>query len=346
MKTTPRLAFVTLVRKQHGLTLIEMMTALVIGSVLLAGLTQVFVASRQGYKLSESLGYVQEAGRLALYSISDDLRRAGYWGGNADISSFAGGSVATLAPTAANFNLCPSNTNWARMLQQRVFGLNDTSASYACLPASGAGSWVRGDVVVARFADSTQQQPADMNAATAANTLFIRTSLFEGRMFVGSANANPLNAISQSNGPVAAYALSGRGYYVGQSSVSCDGAAVPSLHRITLDNAGTPQVQDLVAGVEDLQIQWGFDSDGDGVPNQYLDANNVADPTFWNWPGFSANNTIVSARVWVLTRAECPDPTYSNEQTYEYGDKVGTLAYKPADRYRRQLYSATVALRN
>ncbi len=329
---------------QRGLTLIEMMTALVIGSVLLAGLTQVFVASRQGYKLSESLGYLQESGRLALYAISDDLRRAGYWGGNADYTSFSGGTVALVTPTAALFNTCPTGaTTWAMMLQQRAFGLDDTAGSYACIPSSGAGKYLRGDVVVARFADTQQQTAANMAASP--NALFMRTSLLEGRVFVGSAESNVLNQVSASNGPFAAYAVMGRGYYVGTDGSTCESVSVPSLYRIALNSSGAPTVQNIIAGVEDLQIQWGLDSDGDGIPNQYLDASDLATAN-WNWPGYSDPNTVISARVWVLTRSECPDPTYTNDQTYEYGSKVGTAKYAPGDHYRRQLYSATVALRN
>jgi type IV pilus assembly protein PilW len=328
-------------RQQRGLTLIEMMTALIIGSVLLAGLTQVFVASRQGYKLSESLGYLQESGRLALYTITDDLRRAGYWGGNADVTSFAGSSVALIEPVAANFNTCPtSDTTWARLLQQRAFGLDESAGTYACVPNSGAGKYARGDVVVARFADASQLDPVanPLNA----NSLYIRTSLFEGRLFAGSDQANPLNAISLTNGPVGVHALTAHGYYVADSGATCDGTSVPSLYRITLGDTGSPEVQDIIAGVEDLQVQWGVDSDGDGVPNQYLDADNIT-ATWWNWPGFPSANTVISARVYVLTRAECPDPTYTNDQSYTLGTKVVSGGN---DHYRRQVYSATVALRN
>lgn len=331
-------------RGQAGLTLIEMMTALVIGSVLLAGLTQVFVASRQGYKLSESQAYLQEAGRLTLHTITDDLRRAGYWGGNADISTLADGSTTAIVdPTALNFNTCANDSSWALMLEQRAFGLNDTAGTYACVPKSGTGGYLQGDVLVSRHADSEQLIDPQMDAQP--NALFLRTNLFDGHVFVGSQQGAAANQVSTTGGPVSAYALSSTGFYVGDTGQTCESVAVPSLFRITLDATGTPQVQDLISGVEDLQVQWGLDTDGDSVPNQYLDADAIA-AAQWDWPGKPQANTVVSARLWVLVRSECPDPTYDNDQTYEYGSKTGVAAYKPADHYRRQLYSTTIALRN
>ncbi len=325
--------------RQAGLTLIEMMTALVIGSVLLAGLAQVFVASRQSYKLSESLGYQQVSGRMAVFTVSEDLRRAGYWGGNADVSTFIGGSLSPITPDSTNFNSCPATgTNWAVMLTQRVFGLDDSAAGYACIPATGEGSYVNGDVVVSRFAQPDNVQPSDMSAST----LYIRTSLFDGRIFSGADEAD--NAVA-AKGPVKAYPLQSMAYYVGNSGDACDGQNIPALFRVSLNSSGAPERTELIPGVEDLQVQYGFDTDADGIPNQYLDAGAIA-ATQWNWPGRAQNNTVVSARVWILARAECPDPTYTNDVTYTYADRVGTAAYQPADHFRRQLYSATVALRN
>lgn len=326
-------------RRQAGVTLIEMMTALVIGTVLMAGLSQVFVASRQSYKLSESLGYQQVAGRMALFTITEDLRRAGYWGGNADVTTFVGGTVTPITPDATNFSACAtSTTDWAVMLTQRVFGLDDSAAAYACIPNSGDGSYWMGDVVATRFADPETVQPAAMDASR----LYVRASLFDGRVFAGTDEAS--NVVAP-KGPVKSYPLQAKAYYVGNSGKTCDSQKIPALYRVALNGNGMPEAQELLPGVEDLQIQFGMDSDGDGTPNQYLNANEIG-ATQWNWPGRPQANTIVSARVWVLARAECPDPTYDNDVTYSYADRTGAAAYQPGDHFRRQLYSATVALRN
>jgi len=48
----------------------------------------------------------------------------------------------------------------------------------------------------------------------------------------------------------------------------------------------------------------------------------------------------------LMARAACADadPKYKNTTAYTYGDKVA--AVHADDKYRRQLYSSTIALRN
>lgn len=65
---------------QKGLTLVELMIAVAIGSILLLGLIQVFVASRNTYQMSEAMGRVQENGRFALDYLQRDIRMAGHMG--------------------------------------------------------------------------------------------------------------------------------------------------------------------------------------------------------------------------------------------------------------------------
>ncbi len=67
-------------RRQAGLSLIELMIAMVIGLVLILGLVQVFGASRQAYQLSQGIARNQENGRFAVDFLSRDLRMAGHTG--------------------------------------------------------------------------------------------------------------------------------------------------------------------------------------------------------------------------------------------------------------------------
>ncbi len=67
-------------RSIRGLSLIELMIALVLGSILILGLAQVFAASRASYALSEGLSRVQENGRFAVDYLQRDLRMVGHFG--------------------------------------------------------------------------------------------------------------------------------------------------------------------------------------------------------------------------------------------------------------------------
>ncbi len=64
----------------RGVSLIELMIALLIGSLLILGLVQVFSASRTAYQLSEGMSRVQENGRFALDFLQRDIRLGGHFG--------------------------------------------------------------------------------------------------------------------------------------------------------------------------------------------------------------------------------------------------------------------------
>ncbi|MGI0120412.1 PilW family protein [Zooshikella sp. RANM57] len=66
------------VKRQIGLSLIELMIALVLGLFLLAGILQVFLGSSQTYRLTGDLSRVQENERFALDVLARDIRVAGY----------------------------------------------------------------------------------------------------------------------------------------------------------------------------------------------------------------------------------------------------------------------------
>lgn len=68
------------IRAAPGFSLIEIMIALVLGTILILGLTQVFAASRSSYALSEGLSRVQENGRFAIDYLQRDLRMVGHFG--------------------------------------------------------------------------------------------------------------------------------------------------------------------------------------------------------------------------------------------------------------------------
>lgn len=64
--------------RQRGLTLIEIMVALVISLFLLAGLLQLFIGTRQSARIQENLSRVQENGRYAINYLGRVIRLAGY----------------------------------------------------------------------------------------------------------------------------------------------------------------------------------------------------------------------------------------------------------------------------
>lgn len=64
--------------KQQGLSIVELLVAVVIGMLLLTGVIQVFFASKQTYASNEAAARLQENGRFALEFIAQSARHAGY----------------------------------------------------------------------------------------------------------------------------------------------------------------------------------------------------------------------------------------------------------------------------
>jgi type IV pilus assembly protein PilW len=81
-----------------GLSLIEVMVALAISAILLFGLSQIFIGSKNVYRLQEGMSRVQENARFVLQYLESNVRMAGYMGcGNdADLTVKSGSPPAFL----------------------------------------------------------------------------------------------------------------------------------------------------------------------------------------------------------------------------------------------------------
>jgi len=67
---------------QSGLSLVELMVAMVISLLLLAGVIQIFLGSKQSYTVNEGLSRLQENARFAFDRIGQDISASGYMGCN------------------------------------------------------------------------------------------------------------------------------------------------------------------------------------------------------------------------------------------------------------------------
>lgn len=62
---------------ESGMTLVELMVAMLIGLLIVGGATATLVANRQTYRINDNLARVQEAARIAFELMARDLRAAG-----------------------------------------------------------------------------------------------------------------------------------------------------------------------------------------------------------------------------------------------------------------------------
>lgn len=70
----------TMFQRQRGMSLIELMIAMLLGSMLIAGAVKIFSSNTQAFRLQQQVSSVQETARLTMELLQADLRRAGQGG--------------------------------------------------------------------------------------------------------------------------------------------------------------------------------------------------------------------------------------------------------------------------
>ena len=326
-------------RTQFGMTLIELMVALAIGTFLMLGAFTVFMQSRATFRVTESLSRLQENGRLALAMLEPEIRMAHYWG----LTNLTSNISNRARPSAAN-GPGPDNcgNNWTINLDEAVDGSNN-SYGFAC--AGFAPVETNSDTLIVRRAGEDVETPP----LTGANTMRIQSvrGAASSEIFVGTTIPGGFTAATSET-----HRLFVNGYYVSRTSqvtTTVPGVGtlqVPSLRVRTLLANGNVDIQELVPGIEDLQVQFGVDTDAPGTVDRgsidrYVNVNDpMIDPTN---AGFNPNAEVLAVRVWVRVRAERVERGFQDTATYVYADQnVGPFN----DGFRRVVVSKTVYLRN
>jgi type IV pilus assembly protein PilW len=326
---------------QQGMTLIELMTALAIGAFLMLGAVTVFMQSRTTFRINESLARMQETARFAIDALEPEIRMAGYWG----LTSTATNILDRTAPIAANGfgkNLC--GTGGLLTLDLAVAGTNN-GYGFTCAGVPTPVPESNSDTLVVRRAAEDFETPP----LSGVNTRRIQTvrGTGESRAFTGE--VPPFTYDPDTN---EIHRLFVNGFYVNRTStVSAAGNQVPSLKVQTLLASGSIQNQEVIPGVEDLQIQFGVDTDAPGTADRgsidrYVNPNDpMIDP---GNADFNPNAEILAVRVWIRVRAEREERGYTNDNAYIYADRnAGDANVGPFnDGFRRLVVSKTIYLRN
>jgi type IV pilus assembly protein PilW len=311
-------ARITLLARRHatGVSLIELMVSLVIGSMLIIGAVTVYMQSRNTYRTNEAAARLQETARYALDVIEPDVRMAGYWGltNRAEYVENRG-TPAETAQTVATGVTNNCGTNWTVDAMRYLDGRDHNVTGYdlACAATDPAG-WA--DVLIVRRTSS--------NASALTNNRFqvqsnrIRAVIFKDGTLPGGFAVAPGSETHD---------LLVHAYYISNPA----GTNQFALRRQTL-NGVTIEDQEIIQGVEDLQVQFGVDVNGDDNADQYV-----------NTDGVPAGAQIVSARIWLLVVAPDIEVGFVDGTDYAYANAApGTFA----DSRRRLLVSKTIQIRN
>ena len=292
---------------QRGLSLIELMVAMTIGAVLIFGATQVYVNSRNSYGVNESVARLQETARYAMAVIEPDIRMANYWGlVNSAPAAIAapGTALACGAIFAVDVRNNLQGSNNAYQLDVGAPAC-DSVPDFTSGVAWATNAVTTADTLTVRRAAALPVVPSSV---TTAGVMQICSNRSTGVMEVNGAAclAPPTGQIND---------LIVNAYYIDRNSAQQ--ANLPSLRRKTLSSVqgGVPRIldQEIIPGVEDMQIQFGIDPTGNtGVVTRYVNPDAVP---------FGA--LVVAVRVWLLVRSDTAESGFTDARIYQYGDRVG-----------------------
>ncbi|ASJ97576.1 PilW family protein [Shewanella marisflavi] len=323
-------------KSQLGMSLVELMVAMVIALFLTAGVFTMFSMSSSNVTTTSQFNQLQENGRIALAIMERDISQLGFMGDMTGTDFIIG--VNTTVDTEITGTDCVGA------------GLNNAS-----LPADQPAHFRRLWGYESGVSGSSLTCLASSNVKPGTDVLqikrFIGPSVATGNSSNYFVSATSSQAIFFNDG-VPSTGLTNARIWQYQHHVyfiANDSNGIPSLRRKTLNSSGMGNDEQLVEGIENMRFLYGFDNDGDGTPDRYIPENEVSS-LMWDNESFQR---LVAIKVYVLVRSIKADPNYKNETTYILGDKYSAppsadfkLLDIPKDNYRRKVLSTTIVLEN
>ncbi|NUR22528.1 PilW family protein [Frateuria sp.] len=278
---SPREQGIARFRRAAGFSLVEMMIAMVLGLIVVAGLIQVLLANRKSYQLQQGTNILQQNVRFASDRLGWSLRMADFWGGNS-------GGVITGSPAVTARGSC--DQAWILDTQHGLYGY-EGGASFPIANCVDDADYVKGsDVLVARYVDADGMDPAASStiAASPKQVYLVSAIGQQAALFLGNTavpTTPPASAIGRY-----VYPYHVDMYYLrpcsnpagGTNATHCDaaddnGSPIPTLMRMRLDSTGSLTEEPLVEGIEQLQFQYGITGTDvtQLVPANYKDASAV-----------------------------------------------------------------------
>ncbi len=348
-----------LISKQCGLSLIEIMVALVISLFLLGGIIQVYMGNKSAYGFSDAISRIQENGRFALDTITSDVRMAGFMGCMPVQEDKDGDGQYTDDNPFIQNHLNPANysANKYKFFDSPAISVTDN------LIANGSDSLLLKGVRAGQSAfladlsmPGSGAITVDSSVAFSANDIVLITNCFSADVFqIGTVTTdddagtttlthvtggespgninldkNPCTSpahclINKNESPFYANRATAFRMQVVRYYLATPADSEPVLHRVVNETD-----EELIEGVEQMQIMFGIDTDSDGFANLYLDGTDVPNM-----------NQVKAIRIALVVRSDQTGLTESN-QSYQIFDNDVTAN----DTRLRQVFTSTITLRN
>jgi len=352
--------------RQSGLSLVELLVAVLIGLVGILAMTQAYLMSEQFNRSTTGEGSAQTGGLVALYTMERDIRMAGY--GIANSTALGCGIIdwyydpdysKTINPSSSLPNIALSpvviTTNGTnpdsiavmysnaseRLMPTQVVGFNAKSSE---VTVDGTAGFRDGDLVL--LVNITSPTRCTMGKITQVQTGPQKLQMNPGvsapynppawGSFPGT-YANGDLILNLGNPTVRTYSISNNKLRVTDSLLQAAGAG-------TLD---------IVDGIVDMRAQYGMDNGVGGVAND-----GIVDQYTTTTPSTSAQwQQLLSIRIGVLARigvyekptagANCDATTTARTWSGGTFSRIDVATVTSEDRcYRYRVFESVIPLRN
>ena len=293
-------------RSLQGFTLTEVMLAMLLSSAAIAGGLALQSVGQSTYRSAENLANLEERAAFAMTAIAKDIRQAGYWGLHADGEQI---SVPPHLPVHCGGN---NVSDWALQPHLPIVA-TDGDYDLPCSPSAGA--MISSDTLTLRYASSETRLPV-------AGDIQLHTNPAMGQLFADG-------VMPDIAAPVATHDLHVNVWYI--DSRSSEGN-LPALRRYTLTANGLMQNQEIMPGVEDLQVLLGVDRDGDNSIDSFVEPRHVDDSQI--------------AAVQIELRLRSANRESHKPATIWPSIDPEISAFTPDDHYQRVAVRRTITLRN
>lgn len=333
------------IKRQKGFTLIELMVAISLSLIVTIFLISFFFANRTTFKAIDSTHKIQNTAQFIFDSMTKDVRSAGYMGcsttsnfynilssfstGNADWSNlrqpvrgYYEGNYHDLMDGATSDAFVITSSDMERSSLVKYHAPSNSPGTFLM---SGAHPFEAGERVV--VSDCATSTVFTIGGVTDETITYTSTGNCTAGGFVGlgaSCNTVVPRVYTFSNGALIT-GLRSRGYFVAPS-VSDENRNSLYLIDFMRNNA----VEEIAENVEKMVVNYGIDTDKDGVVNQFMKAADVSD---WS--------EVVAIEVELLFKAQDANVTL-NPQSYFIDGTLETADDK--NLYRS--YKTFIALRN
>jgi len=314
--------------RERGLSLVELMIAMVLALVLTAAVITVFANNRHSFTQDENVQRMQDDARHALRELTFDLSMAGHYGDLLVPGSVTPDGGLTLtsdcgpvgAPEWVYQPVDPATGESLSIVALDNASAAQAAANFSCI---NGGEFRAGTDVV-----SIKRVAGARAGALTAGRVYLRTNGTVGLLFKEPVAAPAVTVPL----PRADWEYRPSIYYIRNFAYDV-GDGIPTLCKKVLRGASPGMTTEcLAAGIEDLQIEYGVDTSGDGFANVYVPSPTLADL-----------QNVVSARVSLLARTTDIDTRYQNDKTYSISNAA---PYAPADSFHRRVVSTTVGIQN